>query len=97
MEDFRADNIYKIIEILSKYNTKNITIVGDGADVFRNIILENLNNINFANNVQNMQTSISVGKASFDKFLEGIKGDSNSLHPLYLRKSQAERALDGEK
>ena len=30
-------------------------------------------------------------------FKNGNYGDSNSITPLYLRKSQAERALEGEK
>lgn len=97
IEDFKADNIYKIIDILNKYNDKEITIVGDGSEIYKKILSENLKNVKFASNIDNIQTSVSIGKASHDKYIQGIKGDSNSLVPLYLRKSQAERALNGEK
>ena len=51
----------------------------------------------FANSEQNLQTSISIGKSAYNKFTNGIYGDSNSLLPIYLKKSQAERNLAGEK
>ena len=97
IEEFTADNIYKIIDILKRYNDKDITLVGDGAEIYKKVLLENLKNIKFESNIDNIQTSVSIGKASYDKYIQGIKGDSNSLIPLYLRKSQAERALNGEK
>ena len=97
IEEFTADNIFNIINILNKYNDKKITLVGDGVKIYRDIVLDKLKNIKIENEICNMQTSVSVGKASFDKYIKGIKGDSNSLIPLYLRKSQAERALNGEK
>lgn len=97
IEEYYADNIHNILDILLKYNDKKIIFVGDGAIIFKKIILEQIKNAVFAKKLQNNQTSTSVGKAAFDKYLQGIKGDSNSLHPLYLRKSQAERALEGEK
>ena len=52
-------------------------------------------NIAFSNN--NMQSSISLAICAYDKYLKGLYGDSNYISPLYLRKSQAERAKDGEK
>ena len=35
--------------------------------------------------------AIEIGKAATDKFNKKIFGDSMSIHPMYLRKSQAER------
>lgn len=93
-EDFRADNIHNVIDILSKYNDKEITFVGDGSEIYNDIISEKLKNVKFASDEKNLQTSISVGKSSYDKYLKGVYGNSNSLVPLYLRKSQAERALE---
>ena len=52
---------------------------------------------NFANDYQNLQTSVSIGLAALDKFKCGFTQNSNTISPLYLRKSQAERALEGEK
>ena len=97
IEDLTADNIYNIIHILNKYSYENIILVGDAVKAYRDIITDKLNNVKIADDIYNIQTSVSIGKASFDKYLDGIKGDSNSLVPLYLKKSQAERALNGEK
>lgn len=94
IEDFCADNIHNVINILSKYNDKEITFVGDGSEIYNDIISGKLKNVKFASDEKNLQTSISVGKSSYDKYLKGVYGNSNSLVPLYLRKSQAERALE---
>lgn len=96
-EDFRADNIYNVIDTLLKYNNEKITFVGDGGEIYHNIILEKIKNANFANSKQNLQTSISIGLSAFDKYKKELCGDSNTLIPLYLRKSQAERALERRK
>ena len=42
----------------------------------------------------NEQTAISVAKAAHDKALLNDYDSVDALHPLYLRKSQAERALE---
>ena len=89
IEDFCLANIHNIISKLDKY--KNAT------SLYHDLICANLTNISFANDNQNMQSSISVGRAAYDKFQKGDYGQSDKLSPLYLRKSQAERALDGEK
>lgn len=94
IEDFIADNIQNIIEILSKYNKEQIIFIGDGCVIYHNLIEEKIKNGKFVEEKENLQTSISVGKASYDKYLKGLYGDSESLHPLYLRKSQAERTLE---
>lgn len=94
-EKFIADNINNILTILKKYNNSNITFVGDGAIVHQELLKRNFSNIYFSAN--NEQTSRSIAFSAFDKFQKGITQSSSSLMPLYLRKSQAERALDGEK
>ncbi|MCI8485951.1 MAG: tRNA (adenosine(37)-N6)-threonylcarbamoyltransferase complex dimerization subunit type 1 TsaB, partial [Clostridia bacterium] len=68
-----------------------------GSVVHKDNISQNFKKIEFATEEQNMQTSISIALAAFDKFQKGFIQNSNTLSPLYLRKSQAERALDGEK
>lgn len=88
-----SDNINTIISKLEKYDT--ITLVGDGAMLHYNLIQKKIQNVSLSNN--NLQTSINIGKSAFDKFNLGILGDSNSLVPIYLKQSQAERALNGEK
>lgn len=97
LEDLCAKSINEILDILEKYSSSPILFVGDGAVCHKNLILEKFCDSLFIEDELNKQTSVSIGIAGFNKYNKGIYGDSNSLSPLYLRKSQAERALDGEK
>lgn len=61
----------------------------------------NLNSINkdsetllFASNHQNNQYALSVARAALDMAKQNEYSDYNTLSPLYLKKSQAERMLD---
>ena len=38
----------------------------------------------------------AIGMATIDKYKSGLYGDSNSIHPLYLQKPQAERQKKGD-
>ena len=88
-----ADNIGNAISLYkANAENKNITFVGDGSILYKDLLTSSLSNkLIFSN--KNTQSSISLAKCAYDKYLEGLYGDSNNLSPLYLRKSQAERAL----
>ena len=88
-----ADNIDNAISLYkANAENKNITFVGDGSILYKDLLTSRLSNkLIFSN--KNTQSSISLAKCAYDKYLEGLYGDSNNLSPLYLRKSQAERAL----
>lgn len=88
-----ADNIDNAISLYkANVENKNITFVGDGSILYKDLLTSKLSNkLIFSN--KNTQSSISLAKCAYDKYLEGLYGDSNNLSPLYLRKSQAERAL----
>ena len=88
-----ADNIDNAIRLYkANVKNKNITFVGDGSILYKDLLTSSLSNkLIFSN--KNTQSSISLAKCAYDKYLEGLYGDSNNLSPLYLRKSQAERAL----
>lgn len=94
--DYKSDSIQNILKELSIYDDKLI-FVGDGAKLHHDKISILIKNSIFANDSQNQQTSISIGKSAYNKFKNGIYGNSNSLLPIYLKKSQAERNLNGEK
>lgn len=96
LEDLCAKNINEVLNLLDKYSSSSILFVGDGAVCHKSLILDNFRNSLFVEDELNKQTSVSIGIAGFNKYNKGIYGDSNSLSPLYLRKSQAERALEGE-
>ena len=85
-------NINELIEKLKSYN--NITFVGDGYLAHKNEIVYNSNIDDFTDDEYHDADSLSIGKCAFDKYKCGLAGDSNSLIPLYLRKSQAELALE---
>lgn len=96
LEDLCAKNINEILNLLNKYSSSTILFVGDGAVYHKDLILEKFPNSLFVEDELNKQTSVSIGIAGFNKYNKGFYGNSNSLSPLYLRKSQAERALEGE-
>ena len=88
-----SDNIDNAISLYkANAENKNITFVGDGSILYKDLLTSSLSNkLIFSN--KNTQSSISLAKCAYDKYLEGLYGDSNNLSPIYLRKSQAERAL----
>lgn len=86
--DLEFKNIDEVISLL-KQCQDTITFVGDGAIIYEEYLKNNLSNCIFSNS--NSLSSVSLGIAGYDKYLNGIE---DSLMPLYLRKSQAERALE---
>lgn len=88
--------IEKIKNTFVKNNFSDIIFVGDGAETYKNTIEDNFKNENICicEGESNFQCSPSLAKAGLQKYNEGNYGDSNSIFPVYLRKSQAERALE---
>lgn len=82
--DFKSCSIHDILSDLSIYDDKLI-FVGDGSVIHHDLIITLIKNPVFANSEQNLQTSISIGKSAYNKFTNGIYGDSNSLLPIYLK------------
>ena len=79
-----------IDEVISKIKIfDNITFVGDGALAHQELLKNSTQNCSFCD--KNDLSSYSLGIAGLYKYNRNIK---NSLMPLYLRKSQAERALE---
>ena len=81
-------NINEVLSLLQKQNT-SITFVGDGAIANKNLIEDLIPNSIFCE--KNNLSSFSLGLAGYETYAKGI---STSIMPLYLRKSQAERALE---
>ena len=72
----------------------NIIFVGDASKAYRDTISLNFANAKFASDEENLQNGISIAQAGLQKYINGEYGDSSSISPIYLRKSQAERALE---
>ena len=80
--------IDEAISLLKSFN-KNLTFVGDGSVSYRSILSDSFPNCTFCDN--NNLSSVSLGIAGYNSFNENKQAD---IMPLYLRKSQAERALE---
>lgn len=80
-------NINELITELKKYG--NICFVGDGAIVHQSILSSNFDDATFS--THNEISSYSLGIAGLNAYNSARKED---LLPVYLRKSQAERAKE---
>lgn len=92
-----------LIEFLEK-NIKlenEIYFVGDATIVYEELLEKlknkNLGEIKIANCSQNISSGITIAKLGYTKYKNGKYGDSSVLSPVYLRKSQAELALQQKK
>lgn len=90
------DNIDNAINTIQnnmkKENINNAIFVGDGANTYKDKILSVIANSTFVPE-RNLQDSISIAKVGLNKYLNKEQ-NSNSLSPIYLKKSQAEIALE---
>lgn len=88
-EDYIADDINIVIEKLKNY--RNIKFVGDASVIHRELLNNSLKNnvISFKN--KNDQSAEFIGKIGYKKYLENNLMTSDTIIPIYLRKSQAER------
>ena len=87
-EEF-AEDIEVILKKAEKF--KKIVFVGDGAVLHKDLISERLVNceISFIDN--NEQSAVNTGKIGYKKYLNKDLKNADTILPIYLRKSQAER------
>ena len=88
------NTLEKIRNTLSSMKVADISFVGDASCIYKEKIVSVFPNANFASEEQNLQNGISIGRGGYAKYLSGEYGNSSSISPIYLRKSQAERALE---
>lgn len=86
-QEYMADDINVLLEEISKYS--DITIIGNGAELHKELILEKIKNAVIEHD--NTQTAYSCGVIGLKKFKEKKLEDADTILPNYLRKSQAER------
>lgn len=86
-EEYIADDINVVIEIMKKYD--NIICTGDGAILHHDLLDEKLSKVRFSD--INIQSARNVGKIGYKKYLENNLMTADEIIPIYLRKSQAER------
>lgn len=98
LEELGAKNINDMISTLEAYYSSPILLVGDGVKKHLSLLTKVFPNATLAEDIKHKQSAISIGIAGFYHYKKGdFSTDSNAISPLYLRKSQAERALEGEK
>lgn len=88
-EDEIAEDIDEVLKKAGKYS--KIIFVGDGAIIHKEKIEENLKDRNIILAKENNQSAINTGKIGYKKFLEKNLKNADTILPIYLRKSQAER------
>lgn len=88
-----ADSITNALKIYHQNNTNNtpITFVGNGSEIYKNLILDALPDCTFTKSENNSLNSYFVGLAGLDKWKENKIDD---MLPLYLKKPQAQRQLE---
>lgn len=84
-----------------KEKNQTIYFVGDSTlnyiELFEKLKNESQYVIKIATQKQNIPSGITLAKIGYTKYKNGETGNSNRLLPIYLRKSQAELALEKEK
>ena len=87
LEEYKADDINTLIDIMKKY--KNAVLIGNGAVLHKELLEENIKGSVILEDC--LQTAENTGKIGYKKFLNGNLENADTIMPLYLRKSQAER------
>lgn len=91
--DYLSTDINSIIGTLKPFSNDEITFVGDGSIEFNELLKTAFRNACFAQNNANKCNAVSIGTAAFNHYKNNLNFD-NSLLPMYLKKSQAERQLE---
>ena len=86
-------NINELVTIL-KEQTLPIIFIGDGVAKHKEFLQENIPNSFFAPNHSNFPKASSVGELGIKKINDGVIENIDSINPIYLRKSQAEREYE---
>jgi tRNA threonylcarbamoyladenosine biosynthesis protein TsaB len=83
LESYIADDINNVMESLNKY--EDILFVGDGAIVHKDLL--KIKDFKSDNTIH----SKHIAKCAYNKFINNSIKTADTITPLYLRKSQAER------
>lgn len=83
--DYFFDSIDNILDFVNNLQ-KNIFFVGNCRIILNDMIQSDKIQIN----PNDIISAIDIGRCAFDKYCNGLYGDSSFLTPLYLKKSSAE-------
>jgi len=91
LHDYIADDINVIIEHLKQYKS-TINFVGNGAILYKDLLINSLSSVNFIS--FNELNAKNIGICALNQKKDFSTENADALFPLYLRKSQAERMKD---
>ena len=95
--EYITDTSDKLIETLKKFKVQKIMFVGSGAEVYKEKFTQEFgSNAIFADDSFNRELASSIARVAYKRALNNDFDDCDKLLPMYLKKSQAERMLDGE-
>lgn len=94
MGDYFTDSIESLIEAIKKHSEK-VLFVGDGAIAYQEMLQKELKEqAVFVPHHCNEQSAVSIARVALHKLQNHELETVDGLHPLYLRKSQAERMME---
>ena len=94
----KAVTIEEAITELKQRKMEPVTLLGDGVTTYLDKIVQNFESCRMVADELNEASSVSIAKSAYTRYKKGQNtGTSKDLIPVYLKKSQAERALEGEK
>lgn len=83
MGNYLADDINNVLKVTQNY--KNIKFVGDGAILHKDLL--NIKDFEYDNEIH----AKNIAKCAYYKYKNNYTNTADSIMPLYLRQSQAER------
>lgn len=89
-----APCVKTVEEIVALSKEAPCLLVGDGAVFNRTFFEENIPSVRIAQGKCNLISAASLAEVAYQKAQKGEIGTAESLVPLYLRKSQAEREYE---
>jgi tRNA threonylcarbamoyladenosine biosynthesis protein TsaB len=93
LSDYMAISVDELITEISKHN-KKVYFVGDGIYKHRDKLSTLLPSAFFAPAHLNLTRASALGELGLKLLASGVTEDIDTLTPIYLRKSQAEREYD---
>ena len=94
ISNYFAISIVELIQQLKSSTYKEITFVGNGALLHKDLLTRELSGYALTFSDNDTLNATNIGKCGFYKFKNGEVQNSDTLLPLYINKPQAERMLD---
>ena len=96
LESPKADSVENCLTFLNyKYANSTITFVGDACEIYKDKIKTTSSNFALPNNEKSDTVDVyALGIAGIHKYIQF--GEDKNLLPLYLKKPQAQRQLEGK-